>query len=133
MPNGIRVRYAGMVICRQHPGTAAGVTFMTMEDESGFVNVVLYPRVSDRFAVLIKTTSFLGIFGSASGGDAFDRAIDLGAAVEVAGGQGGESGFPVMPLVSGAPSSALASVSSACLRASQAGLEALGKYSVAAR
>ena len=34
MPDGRLVRYAGMVICRQRPGTAGGVTFMTLEDEN---------------------------------------------------------------------------------------------------
>ena len=40
MRNGRRVRFAGLVICRQRPGTASGVTFMTLEDETGFVNLV---------------------------------------------------------------------------------------------
>src|SRR5690606_33535031 len=33
--NGRRIRYAGMVICRQRPGTAKGVLFLTLEDETG--------------------------------------------------------------------------------------------------
>lgn len=41
MRHGSRVRYAGLVICRQRPGTAGGVTFMALEDETGFVNIVL--------------------------------------------------------------------------------------------
>ncbi len=56
-------RYAGMVICRQRPGTASGVTFMTLEDETGFVNVVLWRQVFDRYRVLAKTEPFLGISG----------------------------------------------------------------------
>jgi error-prone DNA polymerase len=63
LPPGRRVRYAGLVICRQRPGTASGVTFMTLEDETGFVNVVLWKDVFDRQAILAKTTSFLGITG----------------------------------------------------------------------
>jgi error-prone DNA polymerase len=35
-PNGRRMQYAGLVICRQQPGTAKGVTFLTLEDETGF-------------------------------------------------------------------------------------------------
>ena len=58
MPDGCRVRYAGLVICRQRPGTASGVVFMTLEDESGFVNVVIWSRVYEDHAVLIKTESF---------------------------------------------------------------------------
>jgi error-prone DNA polymerase len=57
------VRYAGLVICRQRPGTASGVTFMTLEDETGFVNLVIWPKVFEAFTLLIKTTSFLGVTG----------------------------------------------------------------------
>ena len=63
MRNGQRVRYAGLVICRQRPGTASGVTFMTLEDESGFVNLVLWTKVFEQYALLAKSQSFLGITG----------------------------------------------------------------------
>ena len=63
MGDGRRVRYAGIVICRQRPGTASGVVFMTLEDETGFVNVVIWSRVFEEHAVLIKTTNFLGVSG----------------------------------------------------------------------
>jgi error-prone DNA polymerase len=52
-----------MVICRQRPGTAGGVTFMTLEDETGFVNAVLWQRVWEQYGPLAKTTAFLGITG----------------------------------------------------------------------
>jgi error-prone DNA polymerase len=41
---GRRVQTAGMVICRQRPGTASGVVFMTLEDETGFINLVLWAK-----------------------------------------------------------------------------------------
>ena len=63
MQNGEKIRYAGLVICRQRPGTAGGVVFMTLEDETGFVNVVVWESVFQRYAVLAKTVSFLGITG----------------------------------------------------------------------
>lgn len=63
MRNGDRISYAGLVICRQRPGTAAGVVFMTLEDETGFVNVVVWESVFDRYALLAKTVNFLGISG----------------------------------------------------------------------
>ncbi len=63
MPNGAMARFAGLVICRQRPGTAGGVVFMTLEDETGFVNVVLWKDVFDKFAVVAKTSSFLGVKG----------------------------------------------------------------------
>jgi error-prone DNA polymerase len=64
LPNGTSVRYAGLVICRQRPGTAAGVVFMTLEDESGFVNLVIWPDVFDRNALLVKASHFLGVSGT---------------------------------------------------------------------
>jgi error-prone DNA polymerase len=63
MGDGARVRYAGVVICRQTPGTASGVTFMTLEDETGFVNLVVWPAVMDEFARLARTAVFLGVTG----------------------------------------------------------------------
>jgi error-prone DNA polymerase len=63
MKNGVNIRYAGLVICRQRPGTAGGVVFMTLEDETGFVNVVVWESVFQRYSVLAKTVSFLGITG----------------------------------------------------------------------
>ena len=63
MSNGEKIHYAGLVICRQRPGTAGGVVFMTLEDETGFVNVVVWENVFQRYALLAKTVSFLGITG----------------------------------------------------------------------
>ncbi len=50
-------------VSSQRPGTAGGVVFMTLEDETGFVNVVIWESVFQRYAVLAKTVSFLGITG----------------------------------------------------------------------
>jgi DNA polymerase-3 subunit alpha len=63
LPEGQTVRYAGMVICRQTPGTASGVTFMTLEDETGFVNLVVWPRVFEQHARLAKSVQLLGVTG----------------------------------------------------------------------
>jgi len=63
MQDGARIRYAGIVICRQRPGTARGVVFMTLEDETGFVNLVVWESVFSRFDVIAKTASFLGVTG----------------------------------------------------------------------
>ena len=62
-PHGDELRYVGMVICRQRPGTASGVTFFTLEDETGFVNVVVWKRVFDQHAALAKTAALLGVTG----------------------------------------------------------------------
>ncbi len=61
--DGSRIDYVGIVICRQQPGTAAGVVFMTLEDETGFVNLVCWQQVFAQYAHVIKTTSLLGVSG----------------------------------------------------------------------
>jgi len=48
-PNRARVTVAGLVLCRQRPGTAKGVIFVTLEDETGIANVVVWARVFERF------------------------------------------------------------------------------------
>jgi len=62
-PDGSRLRYAGLVICRQQPATAKGAVFMTLEDETGFVNLILWKDVFSRYRVLARTSSFLGVTG----------------------------------------------------------------------
>ena len=61
--DGSRVDYVGIVICRQQPGTASGVVFMTLEDETGFVNLVCWQQVFQQYSHVIRTTSLLGVSG----------------------------------------------------------------------
>jgi DNA polymerase III alpha subunit len=61
--HGRRVSTAGLVICRQRPGTASGVVFITMEDETGFINLILYARVFDAFRHVATTSSLLMAHG----------------------------------------------------------------------
>jgi len=63
LPPDRRVRYVGMVICRQRPGTATGVTFMTLEDETGFVNLVVWRQVFEKYESVAKTAAVLEIDG----------------------------------------------------------------------
>jgi error-prone DNA polymerase len=63
LPHGRRARYAGLVICRQRPGTASGVVFMTLEDETGLVNLVLWNQVFQQYPVLARTVGLLGVEG----------------------------------------------------------------------
>jgi len=57
--HGSPVTSAGLVICRQRPGTASGVVFITMEDEEGFINLILYARVFDELRHVATTSSLL--------------------------------------------------------------------------
>jgi error-prone DNA polymerase len=45
----LSVRCAGVVLVRQRPGSAKGVVFMTLEDETGIANIVVWPKVMERF------------------------------------------------------------------------------------
>ena len=62
--DGARVATAGLVICRQRPGTAKGFVFLTLEDETGMVNVVVTPQRYERDALLIATTPLLLVRGT---------------------------------------------------------------------
>ena len=75
MPDGRRVRYAGLVICRQRPGTAKGVTFFTLEDETGFVNLVLWRDVYENNRLLAKTAALMGVTGKVQAKDGVTHVI----------------------------------------------------------
>ena len=62
-PDGTRVRIAGNVICRQRPGTAKGVVFISLEDETGISNAIVRPELFERERLLITEEAFLVIEG----------------------------------------------------------------------
>jgi error-prone DNA polymerase len=61
--NNAVVRCAGIVTCRQRPGTASGVIFVTLEDETGFANVVVFKDVASRQRRLLLGSRLLGVAG----------------------------------------------------------------------
>jgi error-prone DNA polymerase len=48
-PHGRWVKVAGLVVIRQRPGTASGVVFETLEDETGIANLIVWPQIYDRY------------------------------------------------------------------------------------
>jgi DNA polymerase III alpha subunit len=62
--DGIRVRAAGLVVCRQRPGTAKGFVFLLLEDETGLVNVVVRPDLYNAQRSTIRGESYLCIEGT---------------------------------------------------------------------
>ena len=58
------VRIAGLVTCRQRPGTASGVVFLTLEDETGNHNVVVWTRVQENFRQALMTAQLLLVKGT---------------------------------------------------------------------
>lgn len=62
-PNGARVTVAGLVLVRQRPGTAKGVIFLTLEDETGVVNVVVWRKMYERFRRAVIAGRLLRVTG----------------------------------------------------------------------
>ena len=57
------VRAAGLVTGRQRPGTASGIVFVTLEDETGWANIVVHPRLVERQRRELLGAGLLGVFG----------------------------------------------------------------------
>ncbi len=62
-PNGQIIQIAGLIVCRQRPGTAKGVQFLLLEDEVGLVNVVVQPWLYEQRKMTVRGEPFLVITG----------------------------------------------------------------------
>jgi error-prone DNA polymerase len=81
------VRCAGVVLVRQRPGSAKGVVFMTLEDETGIANIVVWPKVMERFRREVMGARLLLVEGHVQSSPEkvthlvaerlFDRSLDL--------------------------------------------------------
>jgi error-prone DNA polymerase len=58
-----RLTVAGLVLVRQRPGTASGVIFMTIEDETGVANVIVWPKVFERLRAIVIGARFVAVTG----------------------------------------------------------------------
>ncbi len=63
LPNGARVQTAGIVLVRQRPGSASGVCFITIEDETGIANLVVWPNVFERFRAVVMGARIILVKG----------------------------------------------------------------------
>jgi error-prone DNA polymerase len=63
LPNGSPTRAAGIVTGRQRPGTASGTVFVTLEDESGCINVIVWPRLVERQRRTLLGARLMGVEG----------------------------------------------------------------------
>jgi error-prone DNA polymerase len=63
MRDGAYVAVAGVVLVRQRPGSAKGVVFMTIEDETGVANVVVWPKMLERYRRVIMTARLIYVRG----------------------------------------------------------------------
>jgi error-prone DNA polymerase len=63
IPSGRRLSVAGLVLVRQRPGTAQGVIFATLEDETGIANIIVWPKVFERYRPIVLGSRLLKVTG----------------------------------------------------------------------
>jgi error-prone DNA polymerase len=70
VPPDIRIEVAGLVLVRQRPGTASGVIFATLEDETGVANIVVWPKLfaDDRLRKILLSSRMLAVRGKVQSG-----------------------------------------------------------------
>jgi error-prone DNA polymerase len=64
LPGNRRARIGGLVLVRQRPGTASGVVFMTLEDETGIANVIVWPKVFERYRKVVMGARMVVVEGT---------------------------------------------------------------------
>ena len=88
VPHGRRVRACGIVTVRQRPGTAKGTMFVTLEDETGSVNVIVWPSMVDVWRNALLRSQLLAVEGT------WQCSVPEGSAQAHEPGQGGGNGGP---------------------------------------
>ena len=63
MRNGAHIRVAGIVTCRQRPATASGVIFVTLEDETGYMNLIVWNDLAERQRRELLASRLLAVSG----------------------------------------------------------------------
>ena len=63
LAHGRRVKVAGVVVTRQRPGSANGVIFITLEDETGNANLIVRPKTFERFRRVVLRSTMIGVEG----------------------------------------------------------------------
>jgi error-prone DNA polymerase len=61
--SGARVKISGLVTCRQRPGSANGVVFITIEDESAVANIIVWPKIFERVRPVILGARYMAVTG----------------------------------------------------------------------
>ena len=64
LPSGSAVAVAGLVLVRQRPGTAKGVIFLTLEDETGVANIIVWKNTFEKFRREVTSGRLLRVTGS---------------------------------------------------------------------
>jgi error-prone DNA polymerase len=77
LPHDADVRVAGLVVARQRPGTANGVVFLLLEDETGTVNIIVPPKVYERDRLTVRTEPLVMVEGK------LERFASAGGAINI--------------------------------------------------
>lgn len=102
--DGSRVSVAGIVLVRQRPGTAKGVVFMTIEDETGIANLVIWAKTLERFRKVVMGARLVAITGRIQRHDTGDGQIihivvqkleDRSAWLSLLSDEGGDMPIPI--------------------------------------
>jgi error-prone DNA polymerase len=64
LPVNRMVKVAGIVLIRQRPGSAKGVIFSTLEDETGIANIITWPKTFERYRRIVIGARLLGVHGT---------------------------------------------------------------------
>ena len=64
LPNDSRATVAGLVICRQRPGSAGNVVFVTLEDETGQANIIIWPKLAEKQTKELLQATLLVVHGT---------------------------------------------------------------------
>ena len=76
-PAGQKVKVAGLVTARQRPGTASGVVFVTMEDETGIANLIFYSRVFEACRSVAQHSPLILVTGKVERHDPKPGSVDF--------------------------------------------------------
>ena len=64
LPDGANVKIGGLIVCRQRPGTAKGVTFLLLEDEHDLINIVVYASLYEAQRPIVRSEPFVLVEGT---------------------------------------------------------------------
>ncbi len=75
MHNGRMVRIAGLVVVRQRPGSAKGVVFMTLEDETGIANAIVWPKLMEKYRGVVIGARLVCLHGKVQHADGVTHVV----------------------------------------------------------
>ena len=95
--NGVRASVAGLILVRQRPGSANGVIFLTIEDETGTANIIVWPKVFEALRSIVLGASLIAASGRVQIEAGvihivMERAEDLTPLLRLLSGHGGPGG-----------------------------------------